>query len=143
MAITDPLAREAAKICELMNVDIKFTSGIWSFKKKRKVTLQDRAATFYRSLNVNVSFYGIQEGGPAVNMAEVFLLEEEVPIFTLALRQQKLLFPTNYLQQLTMDREMCCLLLESFEPAEHFVERLCEAFHVLKQQMPRFEPLSS
>lgn len=138
VAVEDPLTHEAARICQLMNVDIQFSSGIWSFRKKRKITLPNRA-TFYKSLNINVSFYGIEEGGAAVNIAEVYLLKEEVPIFTLALRQQKLLFPTNYLQQLTIEREMCCLQLESYEPAGHFVERLCEAFQVLKQQMPMFE----
>lgn len=115
---------------------MKLNGGIWSFKKKRKVQLKQNASSFQRSLHVKVSFYGTQEGEPAVNMAEVHLLSEEVPVFTSALQQQALLFPTNYLQQMTMEQGMCRLQLESLEPVEHFVERLCVAFGVLKKQMP-------
>lgn len=92
---------------------------------------------------MEVSFYKVRKGESTVNTAEVFLLSEEVAIFTLALRQQLLLFPTNYLQQVTIDRGLCCLQLESLEPAEHFVERLYEAFQVLKQQIPVITRTSS
>lgn len=136
MREADPLAREAAKICKLMNVDVKLTSGIWSFRKKRKVAMKNKTSFFRCSLNMNVSFYGVQAGGPAVNIAEVFLLPEEVPVFTSALREKNLLFPTNYLQQMTMEQGMCCLQLESLEPVEHFVKRLFIAYRTLQQNMP-------
>lgn len=140
MIETDPLTREAAKICELMDVEVKLHSGIWSFKKKRNVSLKNNQSSRRHSLNVKVSFYGTQEGEPAVNMAEVHLLTEEVQVFTTALRQDALLFPTNYLQQLTMEQGKCRLLIESLEPVEHFVERLCVAFGILKKQMPTVSP---
>ncbi|MBT2583110.1 hypothetical protein [Planococcus sp. ISL-109] len=137
MAGTDLLAQEAAKISKLMNAEVEWTSGIWSFRKKRAVKLENSKSGFCCSLNMEVSFYGIQEGESAVNMAEVFLVSEEVPVFTSALKQQALLFPTNYLQQVrAMEHGLCCLQLESLEPVEHFVGRLFEGLLVLEQQIP-------
>ena len=134
---TDALAQSAAKISKLMNTEVKWTAGIWNFSKERAVNLENSTSGFCCSLNMDVSFYGILEGRSAVNMAEVFLLSEEVPILTSALRQDSCLFPPNYLQQVTpMEHGVCCLQLESLEPVEHFVERLFEALLVLKQQVP-------
>ncbi|MBT2581631.1 hypothetical protein J7E21_02310 [Planococcus sp. ISL-109] len=137
MAGTDSLAQAAAEISQLMNTEVEWTSGIWSFRKKRAVKLENRTSGFCCSLNIDVSFYGILEGRSAVNMAEVFLLPEEVPIITSALKQQAFLFPANYLQQvMTLEHGLCCLELESLEPAEHFAGRLYEALLVLEQQVP-------
>lgn len=134
--VTDPLAREAAKIGKLMNVDMELSTGIWSFSKKRKVTVRNSTSSIHRALPVNVSFYASPQGGTAVNTAEVYLLPEEVSVFTAALRQQARLFPTNYLQQVTAADVICCLRLESVECAVHFAERLAEAFRVLEKQLP-------
>lgn len=136
MAGADSLAQAAAKISKLMNTEVERSSGVWSFMKTRSVKLQNSTSGFCCSLSMEVSFQDAQKGESTVNTAEVFLLSEEIPVFTLALRQQLLLFPANYLQQVTMDHGLCCLQLESLEPAEHFVERLYEAFRVLKQQVP-------
>lgn len=136
MAAIDPLVQTAARISELMNTKVESTLGIWRFRKIRGVKLQNSTSGFRCSLAMEVSFCRGRKGESTLNTAEVFLLSEEVSIFTLALRQQLLLFPTNYLQQITMDRGLCCLQLESLEPAEHFVERLYEAFRILKQQIP-------
>ncbi|EMF45499.1 hypothetical protein B481_3384 [Planococcus halocryophilus Or1] len=133
MAGTDSLAQAAAEISQLMNTEVEWSSGIWRFRKKRAVKLETSTSGFYYSLNIEVSFYGILDGRSAVNMAEVFLLSEEVPIITSALRQDAFLFPTHYLQQvMTMAHGLCCLQLESLEPAEHFVGRLYEALLVLE-----------
>ena len=136
MAGTDPLARSAAAISQLMNVDVEWASGIWKFSKVREVRLEDSRTSFYCSLNMEISFYAIQEGRTAVNLAEIFLMSEEVSVFTAALWQQVFLTPPHYLQQMTSGHEICCLQIESLEPAEQFVGRLLEAFRVLSQQVP-------
>jgi hypothetical protein len=136
MAGTDSLALAAVHISEMMNTEVKWVSGIWSFRKKRAVKLENNTSGFTCSLDMEVSFYEIQSEGAAVNMAEVFLLSEEVPVFMAALRQQAFLLPANYFQQVTTGQGMCCLQLESLEPAEHFAGRLFEALLDLQHKVP-------
>lgn len=136
MVETDSLARTALKISKLIDSEVKWASGIWSFRKEREVKLEDNLSGFCCSLNTNVSFYEIHSGVATVNLAEVYLLPEEVPAFALALRQQSFLLPPNYFQQVSKGHGICLMEIESFEPVENFVGRLNEAFLILKQQIP-------
>ncbi|MFD1030029.1 hypothetical protein [Metaplanococcus flavidus] len=76
MTGTKPLAQSAAAISHLMNAEVEWDSGIWSFRKKRMVKLEDRTSGYQVSLNMEVFFYETQNGGSAVNLAELLLLSE-------------------------------------------------------------------
>lgn len=67
----------------------------------------------------------------ADNVAEVFLLSEELPVFTQSLISHPILLPTSYSQQLSMEQGIYCLQLKIREPFEDFSARLVKALTAL------------
>nr|WP_251047951.1 hypothetical protein [Planococcus sp. ISL-109] len=111
-----------------MGTEVELNAEFWQLKKKRMIDVHrslDMCVCW--SLDLTVSFRIFRDDRKVVNEAEVFLLPEELPIFTQALIQHPILFPISYSQHLSMERGMYCLRLKSQEPFEDFAERLSEA----------------
>jgi hypothetical protein len=81
-------------------------------------------------LTVKVQSTGYEE---AINEAEVFLLPEELPLFTASLIGNPILMPTNFSQKITMERGMYCVRLMAQEAPEIFAERLSETLRTIGQ----------
>nr|WP_251047696.1 hypothetical protein [Planococcus sp. ISL-110] len=102
-------------------------------EKKRTIKLQKSPEMCVSwSLDLNVSCRLASGHWEAVNEAEIFLLPEELPVFTRALIEHPILLPTSYSQHLSMERGMYCIRLTSYELPEDFAERLFEALSVLE-----------
>ncbi|MBT2583108.1 hypothetical protein [Planococcus sp. ISL-109] len=128
MIETNSLALTAEKVIEFMGTEVELNAEFWQLKKKRMIDVHrslDMCVCW--SLDLTVSFRIFRDDRKVVNEAEVFLLPEELPIFTQALIQHPILFPISYSQHLSMERGMYCLRLKSQEPFEDFAERLSEA----------------
>jgi hypothetical protein len=58
-------------------------------------------------------------------------MPEEYRLFFQTLMQHEIPLPTQYSQRLTTDFNIYCLKFESYEPPEHFAERLSAALKVI------------
>lgn len=132
MIETETLTLKAEKVSGFFGGDMEMNADSWQLKKKRTIQAQKSPDMFVSwSLDLNVSFRLSSNGRETDNQAEVFLLPEELPIFTQALIEHPILFPISYSQHLTMERGMYCLRLTSQELPEDFAERLSGAIYVL------------
>lgn len=131
---TDLLVVKAETIGNIMDAEVAVGLGKCQIEKKRMVEAQKSKKVCVRwSLDLSVSFSELTESGLALNEAEVFLLPEELPIFTLSLLQHDILFPINYSQQVSMERGMYCVRIISKESPENFAERLSDALRALEK----------
>lgn len=131
---TDMLVVKAETLANIMDADVTVDSEKCQVEKKRTVKAQKSTKVcVHWSLDLSVSFSEFTDNGAALNEAEVFLLPEELPIFTLSLLQHPILFPINYSQQVSMERGMYCVRIISKESPEHFAERLSDALRALEK----------
>ena len=132
MAETTSLALPAEKVSGFTGTEVEVNTEFWQLKKKRMIEVhKGRDLCVGWSLDLSVSFKIFRDGREAVNEAEVFLLPEELPIFTQGLIRHPILFPTSYSQHLSKERGMYCIRLKSQEPFEDFAERLSETLCLL------------
>lgn len=128
MIETESMALTVKNVSRLLGAEMEVTEKFLQLKKKRKIKAR-KSPDMYVSWSLDLTvFFRLQE---AVNEAEVFLLPEELSIFTQALIENPILFPTSFSQHLSMERGMYCIRLKSQEPAEEFAERLSEALGAL------------
>ncbi len=126
------LASTAEKVSNFLNGEMEWHEGFWQLEKKRAVKWQHSANSYVNcSLDLSVSFSSLRDKEKAVNKAEVFLMPEEMPLFTKALIDHVIPFPTTYSQQLSKERGMYCVRLTAQELPEEFAERLFAALNVL------------
>lgn len=101
---------------------------------QRQRTLEILAENNYITctLSLQISFEHLKEDGSAFNKAEIFLLPEEVAAFVRTLSEHRFPFPTRYRQWQNATPQMTHVFLESFEPPEHFAERLAAALATIE-----------
>lgn len=126
--------KEAAeKAGQLLNAEIEQQVGKVCFKKQRRLEIQTDSNRFICTLDLDLSFEHLQEDGFAFNQAEIFLLPKEVPVFTCALSEHSIPFPTEYRQWTTSNPNIASVCMEATEPPAHFAERLSAALQACDQ----------
>ncbi|PSL40956.1 hypothetical protein B0H99_10388 [Planomicrobium soli] len=125
MGHTASLDSLAEKISLLLDAEIEVSDSSWHYRKQRIVKNRKNVICI---MDLSVEVGAFEENGNAINQASVSLLTEELPGFTLALREHPIPFPTHFSQSQKTDSHLCCLLLETKEPPEDFAERLAGAF---------------
>lgn len=132
MSGTDLLTLRDEKANDFQGEEMESTEQGWRLRKIRTIQVEKRPdINVTWSLDLDVSSRVSNNGRKESNRAEVFLLHEELPVFTQALIAHRIPFPTCYSQQLSRERGMYCLRLASQEPFEDFAERLSESLGVL------------
>lgn len=128
MTETNLLTIPAEKIITFMNTKVDVNAESWHFTKKRKVKARKRHGIKHgKPLDLTASFHKTQVKEIAVNEAEIYLYQEQLPILTLALIRHSILFPTNYTQQVSRENGIYYMRIKSHEPFEAFAKRLSEA----------------
>ena len=130
MAETKHLGFTAEEVDEFIGSEVELNAVFWKLKKKRMIKLH-KSSKKHADWSLEVPLKIFREEQEALNVAEVYLLPEELPKFTRALIEHPILLPTHYSQHLTMERGMFCIRLKSREAFDDFTERLSKALKVL------------
>ncbi|HSJ37919.1 MAG TPA: hypothetical protein VK945_06860 [Planococcus sp. (in: firmicutes)] len=132
MTETNSLLLMAENVEGFKGSEAEPNAEFWQRQKERLVKVRKSPGVSGGwSVDLTVPFNIFRDDRKAVNEAEVFLLPEELPLFTQALIEQPILFPISYSQHLSMERGMYCMRLKSQEPFEDFAERLSGALYEL------------
>ncbi|MGI2327999.1 DUF1259 domain-containing protein [Planococcus sp. YIM B11945] len=115
----------AEKVGMLLDSEIEVLAEKCIVKKKRAIKSS--------VLDLDISFERFRHTGFALNKAEIFLLPEECPVFTLALIQKDIPLPSSYKQRQVANPNIITLYLEAVEPPELFASRLAKAFRAINQ----------
>jgi len=131
---TVSLESVAERISYLLDAHIEAAADAFQFRKKRLV--KNSVSTFCL-MDVKLLVESFEDDGVASNKARIFLLPEELPLFTLALIQHPIPFPTNFSQCQTRNHGMYCVEMESQEAPENFAVRLSDALKLVERQVPK------
>lgn len=128
----DAQAATAEKPIDFMGITMEVNAERGQLDTKRLAAVQKSNGWRVKwPMNLHVSFERFNGGQKTVNEAEIYLLSEELPIFTQALITHPILLPTSYAQHLSMERGMYCVRLNSTEPFDDFAARLSDALNRL------------
>lgn len=125
--------RLAEQVGMLLNAEVEVQGGECLVKRTRTINISSQNKNFNCVLDHDISFKNLKEDGTALNQAEIFLLPEELELFTNALHQHSLPLPTNYRQRVDTNPNIVCIYLSSEEAPENFATRLSTAFQMIKQ----------
>ncbi|TAA72809.1 hypothetical protein [Planococcus salinarum] len=132
MTETNSLLVMAEQVDGFKGSEVELNPEFWKLQKKRLVKVRKRPGKSGSwSVDLSVPLKIFRDDREAVNGAEIFLLPEELALFTRTLIKHPVLLPINYSQQLAMERGMYRLRLQSQEPFEDFTARLAAALRKL------------
>lgn len=80
-----------------------------------------------------IRFLGYDSGGRAINQVDIWLKQEQLPVFIQALVAYPLPLPTDYLQTAEPWENGFCVRIRSHESPKVFVSRLSSAVGRLEQ----------
>lgn len=126
------LVEMAVKVSTLLEAEAELRSEGLYIKKKRLVK-ERKSSKVHVCWSLDLTIKIKSSGGEAAtNEAEIFLLPEELPLFTASLIGNPILMPTNFSQKISMERGMYCVRLMTREAPETFAARLSETLRNLE-----------
>jgi hypothetical protein len=100
-----------------------------SFHRNIKVTVQGRPSTSV--VPAGVLFESLNENGTALNLAEIAILESEIPVFMHSITQQGLIVSALHNHWLYMQPTIMYIHIQSVEPPLDFARKLAYSFTLL------------
>lgn len=110
----------------------KFHEGVCSVEMKRdfKVLVQGRLTSSV--VPAGFSFEALDKDGNALNLAEIAILEEEVPAFIHAVSQQGIIVSALHNHWIFTQPHLLYIHLQSVEPPLNFAQKLAYSLHTLR-----------
>lgn len=131
MKIEQTIMDLAERVGSLLQAETDTTDMECLIKKSRTVEIHLHTRSFNCTLEHDISFNNLKPDGSATNKADIFLLPEELPVFTGALQQFPIALPTEFEQSIDSNPNILCLRLSAEEPPEHFAARLAAALQTI------------
>jgi hypothetical protein len=100
-----------------------------SLQRNLHVLIQGRSSS--EVLPVGASFESLDQNGHALNLAEITLLEEEIPSFSKSIIEQGLIVGALHNHWIFTQPTLMYLHIQSVEPPLHFARKLANAFRTL------------
>ncbi|WP_411787473.1 DUF1259 domain-containing protein [Halobacillus rhizosphaerae] len=116
---------------EILNGKSSFHEGVCSvsFKRRINVFVQGRPST--NVVPAGVSFEGLDKNGNALNLAEIAVLQEEIPPFLQSITQQGLTVSALHNHWIFMSPIIMYVHIQSVEPPLNFASKLARSFSYL------------
>ncbi|MCJ8007731.1 DUF1259 domain-containing protein [Lederbergia wuyishanensis] len=115
----------------IFNTKSKISHGVCSVSLHRNfsVTVQGRTTTSV--VPVSVSFEALDQNGNALNLAEIAILEKEVPSFMYSVVQHGLIVSALHNHWIFVNPNILYMHIQSVEPPLQFGRKLVNAFSAL------------
>ncbi|MBY0120438.1 DUF1259 domain-containing protein [Bacillus sp. S/N-304-OC-R1] len=127
------------QFAKILNGNGKLNNGVCSVEMQRdfKVSVQGRLTSSV--VPAGVSFEALDHEGNALNLAEIAILEEEIPGFMHAVVGQGIIVSALHNHWVFTKPNILYIHLQSVEPPLNFANKLAYAFHALKSKPIRKE----
>ncbi|WP_082234477.1 DUF1259 domain-containing protein [Halobacillus massiliensis] len=121
------------QFARILNGTPKVNNGACSVELERNlnVTIQGRPSK--SELHAEMMFESLDHNGNALNMGEIVLLEEEIPIFIKVLVKNGIIISALHNHWLFTNPVILYLHFQSVEPPLDFAYKTAEALHTLKE----------
>ena len=131
MISADPIKDMSRNLEKALDSRVEVIGNLYLVNKQRDLAIHSGDSSFSFKVGYEITFQDIHQQGMMLNKAEILLLPEELPIFSLALISHGASLPSNYSQHLIMEPNVYCLYMESCELPERFAERLAAALKAI------------
>jgi hypothetical protein len=125
-----------SEICQqfgqILNAKSKVSPTGCSVSLKRSFQAHVQGRKSNSVVPVGVSFEAIDAQGNALNLAEIAILQEEIPRFTEAAARQGLIVSALHNHWLFTEPVLMYLHIQSVEPPLHFAKKMAFCFTMLK-----------
>ncbi|MET1247169.1 DUF1259 domain-containing protein [Sporolactobacillus sp. STCC-11] len=128
MADTEDICKQFAAV---FNAQPRFENGVCSVPLHRSfnVTIQGKKSSSI--VPASVTFESLDESGNAINLAEIALLEEEVPNFIWALAQNGMIISALHNHWIFTQPNLLYVHAQSMEPPLNFANKIRNCFTYL------------
>ncbi len=118
---------------QIVNGKPKMEQGVCSVEIGRNlhVTIQGRVSK--SALPAGITFESLDVQGNALNLAEVAVLQEELPLFVKAITDKGLIVSAIHNHWIFTNPTILYVHIQSVEPPLSFAKKFAEAFSILKQ----------
>ncbi|MFJ7971296.1 DUF1259 domain-containing protein [Psychrobacillus sp. NPDC096389] len=122
------------QIAQIVKGKPKMEQGVCSVEIGRNfhLTIQDRVSK--SALPAGITFESLDFQGNALNLAEVVVLQEELPLFVDALTKNGLIVSAIHNHWIFTNPIILYVHFQSVEPPLSFAHKFSEAFSVLRQK---------
>ncbi|PGU08042.1 methyltransferase [Bacillus cereus] len=97
-----------------------------SFHRDFRVLVQGKPSAYV--VPVGVSFESMDQNGNALNLGEIAVLQEEIPLFLKSIVQQGIIVSALHNHWLYMTPLIMYIHIQSVEPPLHFAKKLANSF---------------
>lgn len=101
--------------------------------QEAQASVKDSTRIGTRTAGGTIRFLGYDNGGTAINQVDIWLTQEELPVFIQAFVNHPMLLPTEYLQTAEPYENGFRVRIRSHESPKVFVSRLSSAIGRLEQ----------
>lgn len=117
---------------KILNETPKVENGACSIVKKRNihVSIMGRTSSVAQA---EVMFESLDTEGNALNLAEIAVIQEELPAFIHMLVANNLIVSAIHNHWIFTNPVLLFVHIESVEPPLHFAQKIANAYRVLKQ----------
>ncbi|WP_456271351.1 DUF1259 domain-containing protein [Bacillus sp. AK031] len=122
----------AEKLKEILGAEGEAEDGMIALEKPCDIDVMVQGRAFNSETDMEIHFESFQEDGTALNHAEIVLLPEEVPDFTIELGKNDIPITALHNHWLFAEPAIKYLHVQTIEKPESFAKRLSKAFEVLK-----------
>ena len=110
----------------------KINQGICSVELKRQFTVRVQGRQSRSVVPVGITFESLDQNGVALNLAEITLLEEEVPKFVHSVVMQRMIVSALHNHWILTEPAILYLHIQSVEPPIDFARKIVHSFSSLK-----------
>lgn len=124
------------QLCEqfgrILNGKSKVSQGVCSVSFHRKINVTVQGKQSQSVVPAGISFEALDQNGNALNLAEIAILQEEIPAFMHSIVQQGLIVSALHNHWIFMDPLILYIHIQSVEPPLLFAQKMARALQALK-----------
>jgi hypothetical protein len=120
------------QFANILNGQCKINQGVCSVNLHRPFTVLVQGRQSRSVVPVGITFESLDPNGVALNMAEVTLLQEEVPAFVHSVAKQGLIVSALHNHWIFTEPTVLYLHVQSVEPPIDFARKIAYSFSTLK-----------
>ncbi|MFC3883634.1 DUF1259 domain-containing protein [Bacillus songklensis] len=121
-----------AQFATILKGKSTINQGSCSVSLHRNFTVFVQGRQSINVLPVGVLFESLDHSGNALNLAEIALLQEEIPNFMSSIVQQGLIVSALHNHWLFMDPQIMYIHIQSIEPPLSFARKIARSFSYLR-----------
>lgn len=123
-----------SEFAQAVNGKGSLSNGVCSVDLHRQFKVEVEGKTSSSIVPASIVFESLDKDGKALNLAEIAVLEEELPLFVKKVTQEELIVSAIHNHCIYTDPVIMYIHIQSVEPPVSFAEKMARSFFVLNSE---------